>query len=112
MESFCGLSISCGWGDKGYHSCSEPILQVIYRARIAAWVGRKPLYHTKHMAMISRISVKLNDEQMAALEEIMHRHGFNRSEALRYVIRETARIMGVSRDQKTKPLQRRPKARS
>jgi|GEM_PF-4403353 hypothetical protein len=64
------------------------------------------------MAMTSRISVKLNDEQMTALEGIMRRHGFNRSEALRYVVRETARIMGVSPDPTTKSLRKRSKAKS
>jgi hypothetical protein len=45
------------------------------------------------MAMVSRISVKLNDQEMAMLKRIMSRHGFNRSEALRYVVIETAKIM-------------------
>jgi hypothetical protein len=54
------------------------------------------------MVMISRVSVKLNNDEMAMLQGIMSRHGFNRSEALRYVIVELAKDMGVNPGRKPK----------
>ena len=55
------------------------------------------------MTMVSRVSVKLNDDEMAMLEGVMSRHGFNRSEALRYVILKLAKEMGLDSDRKPKP---------
>jgi len=54
------------------------------------------------MVMVSRVSVRLNDEEIAKLQRIMSQHGFNRSEALRYVILESAKEMGLNVDRKPK----------